>query len=689
MITTFDDLLIIDKEEKSILEVKKLEKLSYEEYNDMIVDFYETIFDNYWINKDIKVIFKFDKASIELTFAQALMELIFWIGNKKFSIPINIEYMVDVKSLESEKIKNNCEYLAVRLISTFKNSDKKDEIMRFLFTNVLEWCYKIGKNTCYPQGFTLSLRGISNLAKRNPDFDKILHTTLPSDLSIKETEDIISDLQKKLEYIISTDKYNELYPFLASHKLNKGQFAQVLAQVGYRSDIDKKILPLPTNTSMLNGYQTPTHYINECLTGRDAELTKKNIVRKSGDFSRKIDLLTINLHIDYDVEDCGTQHTILYDIKSLFHLKMAVGKYMVTPEGKLHEITLKDKDLIGKVVPIRSHICCALNNVKNKYKNDGKEYVCKTCFGAQADLVKGIVIGSLPAIRVSNPLSDKAMSLKHQSTSNVISILDSVLNKFFYIDGDEVFIKPDFNYTGMTINISKEYEEAIKGENGDSDGDSELNLKNIILVKKDKKDPSLNAKYKLDEERNGIYLSLSSEMIDKENFKTIFSKTSSDSEYMILDLTKIEPDQPIFNISLANEDVAYYLKQLINLIDGVEIRTYPTFASVIGDFVEIMNNANINCGLVNIESIIYKLVRDKDNILYRPDFDKDEINWKFCPLHESVVNSPNFSLAISFGDINKQLSSANTFEKDGKSAYDPFFATTKGRMKTLKKTSKI
>lgn len=679
---TFDDLLIIKKSEIPILEISKLNDLSFQEYEDMVVDFYETIFDNYWVNKDIQVKFKLSKAEILMTFSQALMELIFWLANKKYNLPITHECIVDTRSLESKKLKKNCEYLALSLTKNMRSAEKKTELMSFLFTNVIEWAYKIGKNSCYPQAFTLSLQDISNLANRNPEFNRLLHVHLDENMSIEETERNIVQAQKDIERIVTSDKHNELYPYLMSNKLNRVQLAQILYQAGYRSNIDKKLLPKPTNTSFLNGYQSASHYINECMVGRDAELTKKNIVRKSGDFSRKTDLLTINLHIDYDTEDCGTLHTVSYDVKTPFHLNMILSKYIVLPNGKLHEVTKEDTDLIGKRVQLRSHICCALNNVRNNPKGDGKEYVCKTCYGARADYIRGTVIGGLPAVEAINPLSNKAMSAKHQVTSKVIGIADSVLSKFFIIDGDEVYLKPEIEYEDSYIIISKEYEEAL---NGEFDDEENIDLMDIYLVKKNKQNPTEVERFRLDEENSGLAIMFSEELI--ENKKNVF-KIPPDSEYMYLMLNKIDTDVPIFNLLYGNEDVSYYLKQLISLIDGSKIRNYKTFGDVLNQFTEIMSMANINSGIMALETIVSKLVRDRNNTLFRPDFSGETVDFVFVRLTDAIVYSPSFIMGISFRDLFKQFSSHTTFSKHGKSPYDPFFRTTKGRVKDEENNSK-
>ena len=673
--TTFDDLLDVTKNEIPILQVSKLDKLSFQEYEDMVVDFYETIFDNYWTNKDIKVKFKISKSEVEFTFAQALLQLIFWLGNKKYNLPITYECFVDTRSLESKKLKKNCEYLALLLIKNMRSSEKKTEFMSYLFTTVLEWAYKIGKNSCYPQAFTLSLQDISNLANRNPEFNRLLHVHLDENMSVEDTERNIVQAQKDIERIISEDKHNELYPYIKSNKLNKMQLAQILYQAGYRSNIDKKLLPKPTNTSFLNGYQTASHYINECMVGRDAELTKKNIVRKSGDFSRKTDLLTINLHIDYNVEDCGTLHTVFYDVKTPFHLRMILSKYIVLENGKLHEVTEEDTDLIGKRVRLRSHICCALNNVRNNVNGDGKEYVCKTCYGARSEYIREAVIGGLPSIEAINPLSNKAMSAKHQVTSKVISISNSTLSKFFKIEGDEVYLRPEVEYKESYILISKEYEEAL---NGEFDDEENVDLMDIYLVKKN---PTNNEteRFKLDEENNGLAIMFSEELV--ENKKKVF-KIPPDSEYMYLMLSKVDTDVPIFNLLYGNEDVSYYLKQLIALIDGSKIKQYKSFGDVLNQFTEIMYMANINSGIMALETIVHKLVRDRNNIMFRPDFSKESVDFIFVRLTDAVVYSPSFIMGISFRDLFKQFASHTTFSKHGQSPYDPFFRTSKGRIET-------
>lgn len=675
MITTFEDLLnykncysfkyFSEKYKKELeydiptFNVTKLESLSFEEYADLIEDMYETIFDDYWRNKDVRVAFILNDVLKVYTLAQALIQLIYFCGFIKYKFSIPKESILDIHGLEKSKVEKHCVLIGMLLEENVKDAEKRLEILQFTYKFIIEKLFIIGKNACYPHAFSISLRDIENLARRNSKFRDLINSSLPENISIKDSEIEIQRIQNELSEVIEKDKHNEIYIHLKSKKLDKTQFSQMFGNIGYRSDVDKNILPFPTNTNFLRGLRNITDYINECIVGRDAELNKKLLVGKAGYISKKIDLLCNNLHIDYDMEDCGTTHFVEINVKSEYHLKALEGKYMIKDDGKLEPIiSWKHKNLIGENIKIRSHICCK----NDKVKTTGKNYVCKTCFGAKADMLRGTSIGGLPSTEAFNPLLNKCMSTKHKTSSKVIDILYSTLNKFFKIDGDEVFLKYDLNYSDYYIRINK--------SQISEDTLSQLDLQEVFLVKKNS-----NEQWQIDED--GISILLSEEILDN---KSLF-KTTAESEYVWIDLSKIDKSQILFNVKLMNEDASFYLQKLNKIFEGKSIRNFATYDDCLSEIVDIMYKAQINTNIFNLESVVYKLIRDKNNKLERPDFNQEFPEFIFCTVSEAIMDSESFWVSISFEDLFSVFSNGLTYEKHGSSQYDSLFKVNKGRVK--------
>lgn len=682
MITTFNDLIDYNdtrsytyysednnKEitlDLPIFNVKKVEKMKLEEFEDMIIDLYETIFDNYWINKDIRVIFKINNLEKVYTLSQSLIQLLYFIGNIKYNKKITEDYLFEMESINKTDVQEYCTSVVELLTMDEKNDEKKNEIIQYVFQYIVEKLYIIGKNACYPHAVSFSLYDLGSFAKRNDEFRALIDNRLDENVSIKETENEILRLQKELLKIIEKDKHNESYMLIKSKKLDITQFSQLLVGIGRRTNIDKTILPKMTNTNFLSGLRNVTDFVNESIVGRDAEINKKVLVGKAGYFSRKTDLLCDNLHIDYDMEDCGTSHYSEIEVKSEYHLRTLRGKYMIKDDCSLEEINpKKHRNLIGTRIKFRSHICC----INNKYESNGKHYVCKTCFGALSGRLIGTCIGGLPSVKAINPLLDVCMSTKHKTVSKVIDISKSNLSSLFKLESDEVYLKSELNYTGCFLKINKT--QLLEIINSDED----IELENVYFIRKDKNNVTVE-RSQLDED--GITLILSEEII--EDAKAMF-KSTVDSEYSYLDLSKYDKSQPVFIMKLMNEDASYYLYKLNRILEGASIRSFKNYSECLEELTDIMYKTDIKTNITNLESIVYKLIRRKDNKLLRPDFTEEIPSYIFCRMSEAIIHSESFYISLSFQELKKLFNDASTYEKRGCSQYDSFFKVDGGRVK--------
>ena len=681
MFKTFDELLNhkdniseLGKQGKSTLNTKVLEKLSFEDYSDMIDDFEETIFDNYWINKDVEIGIICEKTEKVYTLAQALTLLIFLIAHKKYEIPITPKYLIDCESLKTSKVKKQLNYLAYNIDKDIDKSKSRIEIYKFLFSYVINKFCIIGKNANYPQAFTFSFYELGNFANRCPEFKDIVNTKLDESLTTKEVENKIKEIQARLFHLIREDKHNILYPYLDSDKVDNTQLTQLLGFIGRRSDINKKILPRMTNTNFLRGLESPTDYVNECIVGRDAEITKKDLIKKSGFYSRKIDLLCVNSDVDLETEDCGTTHYMNFFVKTDYHFRAIIGKYMIDEETKEEiEITDEMTDLIGKFIRLRSHICCKLD----KKDKNGRRLFCKKCFNAKADLISEITIGGLCSIEAINPLSNKCMSGKHKTLSQVIDVSKLALTKFFKVEFDKAYIIDPEAVEHYQIRLLKEQIEELSDMVKEQDYEDfyAFVLKDVSIIRRDKVTNEVVESYRLDEA--GIELSLSDYVLSEQ--KHLF-KTNSESEFIYINLNKCDSSEPIFNVILANEDVSYFLSKLTRLIDTSDIKYYKDYSAFASELLDLLYESGIDVNIINIETIVYNLIRDPENKMKRPDFSEENVNYIFLRLTDAIIESESYSVSLSFQYIAKQFASSTLYEKNGKSIFDSFFNVTKGKI---------
>ena len=169
--------------------------------------------------------------------------------------------------------------------------------------------------------------------------------------------------------------------------------------------------------------------------------------------SREINLASMNLSIDYDMPDCGTEHYVNYDVKDKKYLDLVVSKNMILPNGKLVEIKPTDTHLIGQTIKIRSIVCCAHHD---------RHKVCKACYGNPKEFKSAYNIGGAPSTEIINPLSNLVMSVKHHTGTKTKEFDNEELLKLFTCEESKLILKHLKEADKITILFNKDYVEAVQ-----------------------------------------------------------------------------------------------------------------------------------------------------------------------------------------------------------------------------------
>ena len=232
--------------------------------------------------------------------------------------------------------------------------------------------------------------------------------------------------------------------------------------------------------------------------------------------------------------------------------------------------------------------------------------------------------------------------------------------------------------------IDKDYLEEIFSNNNKSSedfddemgGDYEISLQLEGLKVRDK---ILNketreieeVEYVLDD--NSIFLLLSSEMVEK---KSKFDINISD-EYAYLSLKDIEPDTAVFDMLLITEEVSMYLKQLLICINGGNrTRNYPSYHAIIADLLDIIDKFGAYIAINHLETIVYNLIKDKNDILRRPDFTQENPEYTIEPLSKAILTKDVFT-SLSNGYLKRQLADHLTYTKSSDGIFKSFFKLRK------------
>lgn len=640
---------------------------------------------------------------IEMTIIQFLINLYILEFNFQYRVAITSDWLW---TIDTDFLKNYHKNISKFIEKIYKYiiSDKKlvknqkdpncEKILSTVLSEITERFERLTELISPIDTPTIDLVNISNFCIRNKKFDTLLDTTLDETKTTKELEIECKEKGQELNKIIMEDKKSCLYPFIQADCLNQTQLTQMFVAVGPRMTINNVVMDHVMKRSYLNGLENVGDLIAEGEIANKALIYKKKFVGVSGYMSRESNLLCQGLHVDYDTEDCGTTHYINYNVKSEKHLDLIISKNIILPNGKLHEVTKDDTNLIGTVVKLRSIICCA-------HKNPG--YVCKKCYGNPMYFKHRMDIGGAVSNEVINKLSNAVMAVKHQTTTNTIVFNNEILLKYFNLEEGKLIFKrlDEKDIENLSFAFEKEYIEDFKDrvnnddydyddeeledmESDEDDLDSKTEasitskmINNLRLVVK-KYDPETEdyIEEKTEIVTDGSFLVLSEEMMTPSNLKMFDIPIDSDDAYLRFD--SIKPGTPIFNVKYITQETSKYLKDLKSIIERSKPNWwYNDIDTPLNEFADLVITAGLkNEEAAYLEPVIRALCRDPNNISKRPDFSKEKTETVITNLKSGIFEGNIYS-AVAFQQLTDTFENINSFSEHPVGVHDDLFKTTR------------
>jgi len=381
--------------------------------------------------------------------------------------------------------------------------------------------------------------------------------------------------------------------------------------------------------------------------------------RNSGHFSRMVMLLVSSINLSKTVESCNSVHPIKIELSSKEHLIRMRGRYYRTMYSRNYQLLKGDEyNLINKTIFIKSPATCAC-----------KDGICKMCYGDLSYINKDITIGAFAGTKITEPVSQNILSSKHLLTTKSQKIeFNEEFYKFFNISGNEII-----------INASE--------ENDDLDDFSLLIIKSNIktIADYDDNDMEFNEYINLFH----VYNKKTGEMIEiKETgekdlyispeLRKLFKKKSKKEVYEI-DFKTLDDDNRIFVIEVINNELTRPLYDIIRLIDRVDYRIIHwdcvTIDQMCQKMLDLLIESEINSDSVHGELILTPLLRDKENILERPKFNRyfNDDRYQILTVKAALEKHPSVLVGLSFQALDRQLTNPLTFRKKESSFIDPFF----------------
>lgn len=625
-------------------------KITPTRYLQILNGMWDYVFEDYR-RKDFLVRIDYSPvAAIEMRLVELIGHMILWRPNIVFGIPIERVDFYEMNPLTAETMNEIMERVSHRFVNCGVDSEQLAVTVSMITENFVQLAECYSSIACN----TFSLFDVIQFEERSATFRSLINTKIDETQPTKEIERFLKRAEVLMIESVRQDRATAFYPYIQSGRLNKLQTTQMLVGVGPRPDIDKTILPRIIKGSYLKGLDDIGEFYVEAVNARFALLTKHTNVRDSGYLSRKVNILCLNTQLDTNMEDCHTLNVLSFNVETKDHLRMIVGKYQVLPSGKLREITKADENLVGTEVQVRSHICCA-------HPETGM--VCKTCYGAKYRTLGGTRIGGLPAIKLMNPLSQMGMSAKHQTTTKSTEITNENIKKFLDINGNSVYLKPEYLKMPDTyIVLEKESVDDIMLVDIDSDDDTldlSTPLDNVRIRIGEEEYPIENA---------DLQFNLSEDIIS--NAKTYLTLDENTDTYVI-PTKKLDTITPVFTMILHTEEVSRYLAMIKSKIESSMTKTF-SYDKLVEEAASVIIESGLKVSINHLETMIYNMVRDKDDTTKRPKFELPNPQHICLSISQSILKK-DMHTSLSYQNLKDQFKDVASFRKVGKSVFDPFF----------------
>ena len=367
----------------------------------------------------------------------------------------------------------------------------------------------------------------------------------------------------------------------------------------------KNIINVVMNGNGFNdGYRDMDVIYAAAIAARVPDIMNEEYMGVAGYFARNLWILTYG-SISPKVYDCKSKNPIPIMIDECA-LKMFDGRYYYESKhsGVLKILHRSDKHLIGKQLWFRSPCTCNLNND-----------VCHVCYGNTALRVKDFSGGFICTTQFMTAIiNQKVLSAKHLLKANAeLIVFSENFEKYFEIDSCQVGCKEDMKFD---IYIKEDYMD-------------DLSEKFEMYIGKTLEPVTI-----------GNYANIN---ISDEIFKKAKVVTIDDVNYYKINSSKLYEDvcllTPI-NIMMT----AKYTK-MMRLLNN-DIRNYDDVSVVVTELFHLFEDT-IPLLSTHGEIIISCLMRDKDDVMKRPNWLNYDEPYKMVCVKTALTNTDSFTCALA------------------------------------------
>lgn len=361
-------------------------------------------------------------------------------------------------------------------------------------------------------------------------------------------------------------------------------------------------------------------------------------------------------------EDCDTLNPILLNIKTAEHLRRVVDRYYKIPQriGEPYKlIKHTDTHLIGREILLRSPATCS-----------SKTGVCDTCYGELAYINRDInSIGGLAGTRITEPISQNILSTKHllTTTSKKIKFPDK-FHDIFTVNSNEITVNiqnDNIELSDYTLLILKDNIVSIDEFNENRHFNNFITTFNIRDIKN-----SEIYEFKEEDELELYFTKEFGELI--KDVRPVIVDEDSEAAVYEINLANLE-DIPIFVVEIINKELTKPLYDIMELLNKESHKDCTTVDEMCQLMLDLLIVSRIDSKSVHGEVLIRPLIRDANDILRRPKWNKYNHKYQLLTVAKALINHPSPTLGLSFQKLARQLISPITFRKKEPSFIDAFY----------------
>lgn len=290
------------------------------------------------------------------------------------------------------------------------------------------------------------------------------YTLAIDDLYSKElmeiADSLTGDMKKDMKILNSKKVLDILKTFSFRDYIESGargswdQVKQLVLSRGYVSDSKGKIRPDLIRGSLLKGLNQK-EFFNSCWGARKGLLDTALSTGVSGYLTRQLIYSCVFVELDETLDDCGTTDYMKILVEDETMAKSLLWRYFKVKDRLVKITTSNYKNIVGKIINLRTPIYCK------------SEKVCKKCYGDLHKILHSNQIGIIATQAIGEITTQLVLRTFHLSgvakakeesgdQDDIISGL-GVANKLFHKPNSVVDINRPSDLVKATYRIFNEY----------------------------------------------------------------------------------------------------------------------------------------------------------------------------------------------------------------------------------------